>query len=423
MSNPVAQKVLVLGADGFIGRHIAFYLRDAGYEVIASARKTRALEQMGFATLRADLCDPASHTPEFWRAPLANGTWLVNCAGLLTSSEAAFEAVHVTAPKAAYAALTPEARAVLISAIGIEANTPFGRWRRQGEAVTTEQVTILRPGLVMADTSYGGTSLERALSALPLVLPVIGDGEQRFNPIHASDLAAQVAACLQTPPPTGPHETGGPDVLTLTEMLSLRRRWLGLSPARSLKLSLPVARLMGRIGDALRFAPISLAAVEQLQHGVLSQPAALPGPKPRGIQKFLFARPAGTQDLWQARLYLMRPLLRMVLAMMWVASGLLGLFLPPETYLPFIPDSPIPESALIIAARASGLLDLAIALALLRGWRLSLMGYMQLAIVGAYTAGFSLLAPHLWLLPLGGLLKNLPILALIAVWMILEKER
>lgn len=40
-----------------------------------------------------------------------------------------------------------------------------------------------------------------------------------------------------------------------------------------------------------------------------------------------------------------------------------------------------------------------------------------------YTTTFTLLAPALWLLPLGGLIKNIPILALIAIHAILEDER
>ena len=61
-------RVLVLGADGFIGRHIAFALRAQGFDVVASARTPARLRAMGFETLRADLSDPATHQPEFWRA-------------------------------------------------------------------------------------------------------------------------------------------------------------------------------------------------------------------------------------------------------------------------------------------------------------------------------------------------------------------
>jgi nucleoside-diphosphate-sugar epimerase len=51
-------RVLVLGADRFIGRHIAFALRDAGWDVTAQARRTGRLAAMGFAVLPADLTDP-----------------------------------------------------------------------------------------------------------------------------------------------------------------------------------------------------------------------------------------------------------------------------------------------------------------------------------------------------------------------------
>ena len=95
-------RVLVLGADGFIGRHIAFRLRAEGHAVLASARRTGPLARMGFEVLCADLTDPATHDPAFWRGALAGGVHLVNAAGLLTGSEAAFAAVHEAAPRAAY---------------------------------------------------------------------------------------------------------------------------------------------------------------------------------------------------------------------------------------------------------------------------------------------------------------------------------
>ena len=50
--------ILLLGAAGFIGQHIAFALRAAGYTVLASARNTTRPDAMGFQTLQADLTDP-----------------------------------------------------------------------------------------------------------------------------------------------------------------------------------------------------------------------------------------------------------------------------------------------------------------------------------------------------------------------------
>ena len=83
----------------------------------------------------------------------------------------------------------------------------------------------------------------------------------------------------------------------------------------------------------------------------------------------------------------------------------------------------LPDTLLIVMARAGGLADLAIAAALLRGWRPRLMTAVQFGMIAAYTVAFTALNPALWLLPLGGLLKNVPLLALIGIAAIVERER
>lgn len=423
------RRVLILGADGFIGRYLAFGLRQSGWHVIASARRTERLQRMGFDTLRADLLDPATHDPAFWAGKLgADPVTIVNAAGLLTGSDARMEAVHVLAPRAVYASLSAHSSGVLISAVGIDnAQTGFSRYRRDGETVAQAHgVTVLRAGLVMGDTSYGGTSLARALAALPFVTPVVGDGEQQFNPIHAADLADVVQDCLIRPPGPGVHQIGGPETVTQTEMLRGLRSWLGLRPARPLRLSARIAGLLGAIGDALRFGPISRTAVDQLAEGAMAETGGLLTGRrvaPRGFSTFVAARPAGTQDLWHARLYLVRPVLRLILACLWLVSGLLGLTLAPEAFLPLVQTKALTDAVLIGLARLGGAADLAIALALLRGWKPRLTVWLQAGMIAAYTLAFALLAPALWLLPLGGLLKNLPLLALIAIQGILEDER
>lgn len=417
--------ILILGADGFIGRHIAFALRSAGWEVLASARHTARLERMGFATLSVDLSDPACHDPGFWRPRVEGVTHVVNAAGLLTGSAATMAAVHEKSPAALYAALPEGATGLLLSAVGIDRpDTGFARHRRAGEALAqSHRLTILRAGLVLGETSYGGSSLARALAALPLVTPLVAGGAQPVNPIHARDLAAVIETLLRAPRPGEVLEIGGPETLTQSEMLAEYRRWLGLPPARALHLPLAFARLIGRAGDALALGPIASTSVAQLTEGVVARTSPGLTPAPEGFRSFLWRRPAGTQDLWQARLYLMRPALRLVLALMWLASGLIGLTLPAADFVPLMSASGLPEWSLVLLARLGGLVDLGIAVALLRGWRLRLVGWVQAGVVALYTAGLTLMAPALWLLPLGGLLKNLPILMLVALHLVLEEER
>jgi uncharacterized protein YbjT (DUF2867 family) len=416
-------KVLLLGADGFIGRHAAFHLRAQGVHVVAQARNPARLKRMGFATLQADLANRATHAPAFWAPHLDAQTHILNAAGLLTGTAAAFEAVHVLAPTAAYAARHPGTQALLISAVGIEADTPFAQWRRAGEAAArATEAIILRAGLVLADTSYGGSSLIRALAALPFVTPVIGTGEQAFNPIHASDLAAVALECLQNPTP-GTYDIGGPQTVSQTGLLRATQSWLGLPQRPLLRIPLPLARRLGQIGDALRLGPISATSVAQLHQGVLADATPLLETlrhKPRPFTQFLQSRPAGTQDLWQARLYLLKPLIRLTLAALWLASAALGLLTPSASYLPQID---LPASLAVILAKAGGLADAALGLALLRDWRPKTTAILQLLLVAGYTLGLTLIAPALWLDPFGSLLKNLPVLALILTHLALVEER
>lgn len=418
--------ILLIGGDGFIGRHFASYFRAQGTSLLVSARRTWALEAMGFDTLKADLSDPATHDPEFWQPHLAGGRAVINLAGLLTGTHAQFDAVHIQAPKAIYEARDRGAPALLISAIGIDhGDTRFAHFRREGEALAAQHnVTILRPGLVMAETSYGGSSLARALAALPYATPVIGNGSQPFNPIHAHDLAQISAVALAQRLPAKPHPVGGSETVTQAELLAKLRAWMGLAPVGVLPVPSGVALAMGRIGDALKLGPITATAVKQFSQGLRAETSPELGaitPPARGISTWLADRPAGSQDLWHARAYLLRPVLRLTLALLWVVSGLLGLTLPPESFLDMTPGGP--EAMWIALARFGGVLDLILAAALLRNWRPGLTAVVQACLVLGYTATFTLMDATLWALPLGGLLKNLPILALIAIWAVLEKER
>jgi hypothetical protein len=137
----------------------------------------------------------------------------------------------------------------------------------------------------------------------------------------------------------------------------------------------------------------------------------------------LAERPAETQDLWHARLYFLKPLLRLTLVALWLGSAIVGVLAPIDTYAAVagsLAKIGLPPRLLAIGF---SLLDLAIAAALLLRLRPRLLAMVQVVVVLGYTFGLSILAPSLWLDPLGGLLKNLPVLVAIGVWAALEEER
>ena len=187
----------------------------------------------------------------------------------------------------------------------------------------------------------------------------------------------------------------------------------------------PLVRAAGRLGDLVGGGPLSSVALDQLEHGNISDPAAFEaaiGFRPRSMAETFAASPSHVQDRWHARLYALGPLLTMVLTLLWLGSGLSGL----------VGFSAARDQALALGLSSTmagtttvlfSLADLGIAAALVIGWRPRLTGAIQLLFVVGYTIGIGWLEPMLWLAPYGPLLKNLPVLALSAVWMALREAR
>src|SRR5262249_60536454 len=72
--------------------------------------------------------------------------------------------------------------------------------------------------------------------------------------------------------------------------------------------------------------PARSPAMSQLDVGVIGDPApwmSAPAIKPKSLAAILAEPPAGVQDRWFARLYLLKPLAIVSLALFWIATGLI----------------------------------------------------------------------------------------------------
>ena len=70
-----------------------------------------------------------------------------------------------------------------------------------------------------------------------------------------------------------------------------------------------------------------------------------------------------------------------------------------------------------------GIVDVFLGALLLVGWRVRLIGGLQLAVIGIYVVLLTLVLPDLWADPLGPLLKTLPLALATLVMIVLEAER
>ncbi|HEU4970003.1 SDR family oxidoreductase [Sphingomonas sp.] len=410
-------RILLLGAGGFIGRHIEAELLRHGHGVSAVVRRSDGREVRHIAIDLATARDEA-----VWRPHLAGVDIVINAAGVLSGPD--MDAVHVDAPRALYAACAAAGvkRVVLISAISArpDVDTDYSRSKLRGEETLKASPvawTILRPSLVYGDGSYGGTSLLRGMAGLPWFVPVPGDGGFAFSPIHVRDLARAVRlACEESRFAGQVLEPSGPETLALRDLLARYRHWLGFGHARFRSVPMPMMHVLGRLGDLFGAGPIASNSVRQMIAGNVGDGAAFAaviGFQPRSLDSALRDRPAQVQDRWHARLFFLAPLATAVLLALWLVSALLGLLYGAAETRAAVQGLGMPEAWARPLQIAGSLIDLGLAVLLLADRRARWSTLAQLLVVLGYTAVIGIALPRLWLDPLGPLMKNVPILVLI----------
>jgi uncharacterized protein YbjT (DUF2867 family) len=431
-------RILLTGANGFIGRYLLAGLLGASHEVIPAVRRPPETDRLLPApgSIKIDLNRDTRVSD--WLPRLAGIDAVINAAGILQARPGqSITAIHAAGPKALFEACRQSGvkRVIQISAISAEADagTAYAGTKRAADAFLQSSDLdwiVLRPSLVYANGAYGGTALLRALAALPFAIPVIAQGDQKFQPIHVDDVVAAVIAILRHPEIRQiTIDPVGPDVLTLRQILIDLRCWLGLAPARVVEVPRIFIRPLAALGD-LAGGTINSTALRQLDYGNTgSNTGNLEtfekscGVRPRRWQEALLAEPAQAQDRLHARLYFLRPMLRLALALLWIGSGITGLVQPTSTVQMIGAHLGLGGGASLGIANAACLLDIVIGSAILFRWRPGLLAAIQFIVVLAYTIALSLAQPDLWLDPFGPLLKNLPILVAILLSAGLERER
>lgn len=429
-------RVLVIGANGFIGSSIVAALTRSGIKVRGLARDPAKLATRfpGIETVKADLTQRSAQDPGYWIAPLHDVDAVVNAAGILQSRRTRDAwAVHYHAPKALFECCERNSvkRIVQISAIGIEkSETVFARSKlaADGDLMARDlDWTVLRPVIVVGNGSYGGTSLLRAIAAFPWVTPVIGEGDNVLDFIHKDDLAISVARILTSDAARRTVlEPASGRRFTFVEAVRAYRGWLGLEARPILRVPKWCARGLARLGDLTRLDPVTTTALRQFEGRLTGNAAAFEAAtriKARGLRELLSERPAETQDLWHARLYLLRPVIRLALAVLWTVNGLADLIAEPDHYRRMLEPLAVGSSLASLLQMLAGVTSLAIASSLVFAWRLKDIAIVQLALVLGSTVALTIAQPGLWADPFGGVAKNIAVIALILTHRILEEER
>ena len=182
----------------------------------------------------------------------------INLVGILTAGGAqSFDAVQANgAETVAKAAAAVAARMVHVSAIGADENSlsAYARSKAAGEKAVLAAMpsaTILRPSVVFGPEDQF-TNRFAGLARMSPMLPLIGGGATRMQPVYVGDVAAAVAKAADGKAKAGAtYELGGPEVLTMREIMEII---LAITERNRMLVSLPfgLAKLQALF---LQFAP------------------------------------------------------------------------------------------------------------------------------------------------------------------------
>lgn len=424
----MANTVLILGASGFIGSHLAAAFARAGWRVRAGARRPEAARRLAPAHNWVSARFERLTDPDDWRPLLDGVDVVVNCVGVLQDGPGdSNRTAHVDGPAALVRAIqsSGSARLIHISAAGADdaAGTRYAITKAQTERmiqVSELDWVILRPSLVLARASYGGTTMLRGLAAFPGFVPVLG-GDQMFRPVAMADLCDAVLKLADAPAASRRVlDVGGPEVVSQRNLLIALRGWLGLPQAPVMSVPAWLAWPAVKIGDALGAlgwaSSFRTTSVRQMAYGAAGGApdslTAATGIKPRTLDQLLSDEPATTADRWQARLYFVRPLAIAALAGFWILTGVVTTGPGLDAATLHLLEAGFGQAIAWHGAFWGGWFDILMGSALLvRPWTRAVSLAMVVATLG-YLAAATVWAPQLWLDPLGPWLKVIPMMVL-----------
>lgn len=256
-------KVFLTGATGFVGKHLARRLVEDGHDLSCLVRSTDCPEAEFLAGLGAGLSVGNILDAESVVAAASGADAVVHLVGIIFERRGAtFEEIHVhgTINALAAAAMAGAGRYIHMSALGTgsRAESSYHRTKWAGE----EQVrnsgldyTIFRPSTIIGPGGEFFAMLARQVRLSPL-LPVVGNGRYRMQPISVFDVAACFSGSIDNARARNQvYEIGGPDQLTYNEMLDIICRVMGKKRA---KLHIPVAAVkpVAWLGERLMSRPL-----------------------------------------------------------------------------------------------------------------------------------------------------------------------
>ncbi len=244
--------VLVTGGTGVVGKAAVDRLLERGHTVRLFSR--HAERDSGLWAEGVEACPGSVGSDKDVRGAAEGCGAILHVAGIVDEvpPEITFENINVqgTHRIVAEAERARVARLVYVSSLGADRGTSdYHRSKRRGEEISqifSGSWLVCRPGNVYGPGDEVISLLLKMVRTLP-VIPVIGSGNQPFQPMWVEDLAAALALAVEWQEPSREVlELAGAEPVTMNELLDILERITDRHPQR-----LPVPEAIALAGATL----------------------------------------------------------------------------------------------------------------------------------------------------------------------------
>src|SRR5262245_15292919 len=211
--------VTIFGGSGFLGRHVVRALARRGYRIRVATRRPDLAGHVQPLGNMGQIQPVQANVRVRWSVDRAveGADHVINLVGILyESGRQTFNNVQDFGARAvAEAARAAKAKLTHGSAIGSSLNSPsaYARTKAQGEKAvleTIEDAVIFRPSIVFGQED-GFFNRFAEMARFSPVLPLIGGGHTRFQPVYVGDVAEAYARSVDGDVEGGKiYELGGP---------------------------------------------------------------------------------------------------------------------------------------------------------------------------------------------------------------------
>ncbi len=272
-------KLFIAGGTGYIGNHVIDKLAKDGHKVRALVRRgsETKLNNKPIEFWYGDISDPAS-----LNSALDGYDAVIYLIGLIRefpSKGITFELAHVQGVKHLYerAKLSGVKRWIQISANGVKSDTSDGYRRtkyRAEEFIKAQDIdyTIVRPSVVFGGETKGTinfvTTVKDIINLMPFVIPVIGNGTYKIQPVHIDDLANAISMIIDKPSTFNKSYTlCGPKSLSYNDIIDVITTMYNLKKKMKIHIPAFLVELLAGLLKNIESFPVTPEQIDMLLSG------------------------------------------------------------------------------------------------------------------------------------------------------------